>query len=65
MLVRAAVGFVLLAAFVALGAWINDRRRTGQPWLRAAAGKAHWAVGVMALGAVALLLVGAVTFVLG
>ncbi|MDQ2648634.1 MAG: hypothetical protein M3Z03_03660 [Actinomycetota bacterium] len=65
MLVRAAIGFVLLAGFVALGAWINDRRRSGQPWLRAAAGKAHWGVGVMALGALALLLVGALTYVLG
>ena len=65
MLVRAVVGFALLAAFVVLGAWINDRRRSGQPWLRAAAGKVHWVVGVMALGAIALLVVGAVTYVLG
>lgn len=65
MLGRAAVGFAALAAFIALGAWINRRRRSGQPWLRAAAEKVHWAVGVVALGAVALLLVGAVAYVRG
>jgi hypothetical protein len=64
LLLRAAAGFALLAAFVVLGAWVNDRRRQGEPWMRAAAARVHWAVGVIALGVVALLLVGAVTFVL-
>jgi hypothetical protein len=62
MLLRALVGFALLGAFVALGAWVNDRRRHGEPWLRQLAGQVHWTVGVLALGVLALLVVGAVTY---
>jgi hypothetical protein len=64
MLVRAVVGFGLLAAFIVAGAWINDRRRHGQPWVRGLARRAHWTVGVLAAGAIALLVVGAVTYLL-
>ena len=60
MALRAVLGFAALVAFVALGAWINRQRATGQPVVRLLAGKVHWAVGVMALGVLALLVVTAI-----
>jgi hypothetical protein len=62
MLVRALIGFAVLAAVVSLGAWVVDQRRSTStaPPIRRIADRVHWIVGVLAIAVLAILLVGAV-----
>ena len=64
MLLRATLGFVLLIAFVAVGAVVARQRHRGRrPW-RELAGSVDRIVGVVALAFVIVLALGALRVVL-
>ncbi len=64
MLLRAALGFVLLVAFVAVGAHLTRQRREGQrPW-RGLAGSVDRTVGAVAVAFLLILAIGAIRLLL-
>lgn len=60
MLVRTAMGVVVLLGLGALAALVDRLRRSGRPILKTLAERVHWGVGVVAVGCVALLALTAV-----
>jgi hypothetical protein len=54
MLVRTAIGVVVLLGLGALAALVDRLRGSGRPILRTVAARVHWGIGVIAVGCLAL-----------